>query len=150
MYKRVLLPLDGSPLAEQALPHAIIQAKRFQSELILLRVLGSLQNVYGLERTSREWVEEYTIAPIREYLERVAAAAREHGISVRTAIAEGSPHVQIVEFADANQVDLIVICTRGQSGLSRWLMGSVADRVVRGASVPVLLVRARKAQASRS
>ena len=56
----------------------------------------------------------------------------------------GRPHLQIIEYAESNQVDLIVMSTRGQSGLSRWLMGSVADRVVRGAGVPVLLVRERK------
>ena len=65
-------------------------------------------------------------------------------------IIEGSPHVEIVQFAEGNQVDLIVMSTRGQSGLSRWLMGSVADRVVRGASVPVLLVRASKNTVERS
>jgi nucleotide-binding universal stress UspA family protein len=52
--------------------------------------------------------------------------------------------VSITQFAEANEVDLIVMSTRGLSGLSRWLMGSVADRVVRGATVPVLLVRAAK------
>ena len=54
---------------------------------------------------------------------------------------DGRPHVEIPQYAETNQVDLIVMSTRGQSGLSRWLMGSVADRVVRGATVPVLLVR---------
>jgi nucleotide-binding universal stress UspA family protein len=61
-----------------------------------------------------------------------------HGVTV-----EGYPHHEIVGFAEENQIDLIVICTRGLSGLSRWLMGSVADRVVRGATVPVLLVQAQ-------
>jgi nucleotide-binding universal stress UspA family protein len=56
---------------------------------------------------------------------------------------DGRPHTGIAEFAENHQVDLIVMSTRGQSGLSRWLMGSVADRVVRGATVPVLLVRAQ-------
>ena len=57
---------------------------------------------------------------------------------------EGKAAVEITQFAEANHVDLIVMSTRGRSGVSRWLMGSVADRVVRGAAVPVLLVRARK------
>jgi nucleotide-binding universal stress UspA family protein len=59
------------------------------------------------------------------------------------ATVEGRANEVILQFAEANQIDLIVICTRGRSGLSRWLMGSVADRVVRGARVPVLLVRAQ-------
>jgi nucleotide-binding universal stress UspA family protein len=55
---------------------------------------------------------------------------------------EGRPSVAIMQFAEDNAIDLIVICSRGRSGLSRWLMGGVADRVVRGATVPVLLVQA--------
>ena len=57
---------------------------------------------------------------------------------------KGRPHKNIIKFAETNQVDLIVMCTRGHSGISRWLMDSVADHVVRAANVPVLLVRARK------
>jgi nucleotide-binding universal stress UspA family protein len=61
----------------------------------------------------------------------------------QVAVVIGSPHEQILRYAEENQIDLIVICTRGQSGfLSRWLMGSVSDRVVQGARVPVLMVRA--------
>ena len=81
-----------------------------------------------------------------EYLERVAAKVKEDGIPVQVVVIEGHTPVEIVRFAEASEVDLIVMCTRGHSGFSRWLLGSVADRVVRGASVPVLLVRARKGE----
>ena len=80
----------------------------------------------------------------REYLDRIASGAQELGIPVQMVTIGGRPHYQIIQYAETNQVDLIVMCTRGQSGLSRWLMGSVSDRVVRGAGVPVLLVRAQK------
>jgi len=90
--------------------------------------------------------EDLTGAWAQEHLERVAAHVQEHGIPVQIVMVEGRPHTEIVQFADSNQVDLIVICTRGESGFSRWLVGSTADRVVRGASVPVLLVRAAKAK----
>ena len=79
-----------------------------------------------------------------EYLERVAAKVKQHGIPVQVATTDGHPPVAIVGFAEANEVDLIVMLTRGHSGFSRWLMGSVADRVVCGASIPMLSVRARK------
>ena len=59
------------------------------------------------------------------------------------ATVEGRPHVEIVQYSDKNEVDLIIMCSRGQSGLSRWLMGSVADRVVRGANRPVLVIHAQ-------
>ena len=140
-----MLPLDGSALAEQALPHAIVQAERCQAELVLLKVLEPLQ-IHGLARPSAEWVKKHTTALAHEYLERVAAKVKQHGIPVQVATIDGHPPVAIVGFAEANEVDLIVMSTRGHSGFSRWLMGSVADRVVRGASVPVLLVRARKGE----
>jgi nucleotide-binding universal stress UspA family protein len=148
MYKRILLPLDGSPLAEQALPHAIAQAGQFGAELVLLRVVEPmLPTETMVPREAIRRAEERTKALIQEYLERVAARVRKHGILVQVAMTEGFPRRQIVQFAEANQIDLIVICTRGRSGVSRWLMGSVADRVVRGASVPVLLVRTAEAKA---
>lgn len=77
-------------------------------------------------------------------MERVAADVQEHGVTVQVITNGGRPHLEIIQYAETNQVDLIVMCSRGQSGLSRWMMGSVSDRVVRGADVPVLLVRAQK------
>ncbi len=86
----------------------------------------------------------------REYLDRVAASAQELGIPVQMVTIGGRPHYQIIQYAETNQVDLIVMCTRGQSGLSRWLLGSVSDRVVRGANVPVLMVRGQKMESLKS
>jgi len=122
------------------------QAEHFQAELVLLRVLEPLAEGLGMSRRAVTRAEERTSALAGEYLERIAAGVQERGIPVRVVTIEGRPHLAIVRFAEANEVDLIVICTRGRSGVSRWLMGSVADRVVRGASVPVLLVRATKAK----
>ena len=144
MYKRVLIPLDGSALAEQALPHAIAQARHFQAELILLRVLEPFPHARGMSLGDLERIKQQASTWAREYLERLAADVRQQGITVQAVTIDGRPHVEIPQFAETNQVDLIVMSTRGQSGLSRWLMGSVADRVVRGATVPVLLVRTRK------
>jgi nucleotide-binding universal stress UspA family protein len=145
MYKRILVPLDGSALAEQALPHAVAQAERFGAEMILLRVVEPIAPMDALvPREAARRAEERTKAWTQEYLERVAVGVQERGIPVQMVTVEGHPHKQIVQFAESNQVDLIVICTRGHSGFNRWLMGSVADRVVRGAGVPVLLVRASK------
>ncbi len=77
-------------------------------------------------------------------MEGVAAGLREQGLPTETAIVEGKPYVEIIRFAEEHGIDLIVMSTRGHSGLSRWLLGSVADRVVRGATVPLLLVPARE------
>jgi nucleotide-binding universal stress UspA family protein len=144
MYKRVLAPFDGSALAEQALPHAIAQAGCFQAELILLKVLEPFPHARGMSLGDLERIKQQASTWAREYLERLAADVRQQGITAQAVTIDGRPHVEIPQFAETNQVDLIVMSTRGQSGLSRWLMGSVADRVVRGATVPVLLVRTRK------
>lgn len=146
MYKRILLLLDGSPVAEQALPYAVAQAECFQAELILLRVLEALPRHVSPPQSAVSEAKQRTTTLARDYLERVAAGVQERGIPVRVVTIEGRPHVEIIQFAETNQVDLIVMCTRGRSGFTQWLMGSVADRVVRGASVPVLLVRATKAK----
>ena len=142
MYKRILLPLDGSDLAKQALPHATAHSERFQAELILLRVLEPFPHVRGLAHAELERARRKTRAWAREHLEAVAAKLAEDGIPAKAHLIAGHPEVEIVRFAEENEVDLIVICSRGRSGFSRWLVGGVADRVVRGATVPVLLVRA--------
>jgi nucleotide-binding universal stress UspA family protein len=144
MYKRVLIPLDGSSLAEQALPHAIAQARHFQAELILLRVVEPFAHARGMSLADLEQIRQQTHTWTGEYLERIAADIQQQGILVQEVTIDGHPQTGIAEYAETNHVDLIVMSTRGQSGLSRWLMGSVADRVVRGATVPVLLVRARQ------
>ena len=144
MYKRILLPLDGSPLAEQALPHAIALAEHYHSELILMRVLIPLPSPPTTTEAALQRATEEMAILAREYLDRVAADVQEHGIPVQMVTIGGRPHYQIIQYAETNQVDLIVMCTRGQSGLSRWLLGSVSDRVVRGANVPVLMVRGQK------
>jgi nucleotide-binding universal stress UspA family protein len=139
MYKRILVTLDGSTTAESALPHAVAHAQRFQAELILLRVVEPLQQPSTL-RTAGKRAEQVIQELARDYLERIAADVRAENTALQVAIVTGRPYREVVRFAENNQVDLIVMSTRGQSGVSRWLLGSVSDRVARGASVPVLLV----------
>ena len=131
-------------MAEQAMPHAISIAKRFQSELVLLRVPVPIPSLQATAATDLQRAEKEAAIFIREYMESIATNVQEHRITVQTIITKGRPHLQIIQYAEKKKVDLIVMCTRGQSGLNRWMMGSTTDRVVRGAEVPVLLVRAQK------
>ena len=146
MYKRILLPLDGSAIAEQALPHAIALTERFQAELIILRTFEPLAEKLGMMSDIVRRAEDVTRAIAEKYIENISASVHERGVRVKSIIIEGRPHSEIVRFAETEQVDLIVISTHGQSGLTRWLLGSVADRVARGVSVPVLLVRSQEAE----
>lgn len=142
VHRRILLPLDGSAMAEQALPYAVAQAERFRAELILLRAVGSSLTGSGLGRVELGWAQELACEWARDYLESIATQVRTRGIPVRLVVSRVPAHEAITQFAETNDVDLIVICSRGESGPSRWLIGGVADRVVRGATTSVLLVRA--------
>jgi len=144
MYKRIVVPLDGSPLAEQALTHATAQAERFEAEIILLKVLEPLPKAILTSPASVQRAEQLSAQLARDYLERIADQIREEGIAAKAALLEGKPYVEIVRFSAKPEVDMIVMSTRGHSGWSRWLLGSVADRVVRGATVPVLLVQCQE------
>jgi len=142
MYKRILLPLDGSLLAEQALPHAAAIAEHFQSKLILLKVLVPLASNLNMPPGAVKKAEAATKKLANEYLDRVAARVQDKGFPITTVTVSGRSHEKIVHFAEFEQMDIVVMCTRGQSGISRWLLGSVADRVARSANIPVLLIRA--------
>jgi nucleotide-binding universal stress UspA family protein len=128
MYKRILVPLDGSKLAGQALPHAAVYARQLGSQIVLLKVLGPLP---GPSMAGQGIVRSAAMASAqiaRDYLEGVAARLQEQGFPTQAATVEGKPYVEIIRFAEENEIDLIVVSARGYSGLSRWLLGSVADQ----------------------
>jgi nucleotide-binding universal stress UspA family protein len=140
MYEKILVPLDGSELAEVALPYAEELAGRLGSEVVLVHVCESAQEQY--HHMHQLYIEKMVAATKRgakKYLEKPGAQA----ITVRSAILDGHPAEQIVDFADEQGIDLIVIATHGWSGIRRWVLGSVADKVVRAANKPVALIRAK-------
>ncbi len=146
MYGRILATLDGSNLAEQALSTALALVEQFESELFLLRVVLPLPISYRAGAASAaaiEAAEKDAVLEVADYLEGIAAGIREKGLAVQVATRLGNPPKAIVEFAQQNQIDLLVMCTRGQTGPARWLLGSVTDHVVRGSSIPVVVVPAR-------
>lgn len=154
MYARILVPLDGSELAEVALPHAISLAKQSGAEVILLRVLEPLapgaamgqESIYIEPEFWRRLQQEY-LDEARAYLDRVAARLSADGLSARTEIRRGSPAEMIIDTARELHADAIVMATHGRSGIGRWMLGSVADRVVRASHLPVLLIRPEKPSA---
>ena len=149
MYKRILLPLDGSAMSEQALPIAVNHVKCFKSELVLFRVISPLTKSYrtGMATVSAiERAEEQLRVMTNDYLEKIATSLREDGLEVSVVTRIGVPYKEIIGFSEQNDIDLIVMCTRGESGFTRWLLGSNTDRVIRGTRVPVFVVPAVEQQ----
>jgi nucleotide-binding universal stress UspA family protein len=139
--KRILVPLDGSPLARQALPLALELAALAHAELILLQALAPSIDAYlrdyPLTAEPRRALEEQA----QQAFERFADAGERQSMQLTTAVGVGSPATAIVEEVLRRRIDLIVMATHGYSGLQRWRLGSVAAEVLRLTSTPLILVR---------
>ena len=141
MYKKIVVPLDGSPLAEVALPYAEELAGKIGSEIVLLSVLPSEETEeYQNHYSYIEKIVEMTMRQVKKYSEG-------HGdCTVCTATRVGNPAEGILDYVDRGHLCLVVMATHGRSGLSRWAIGSVADKVVRSTTrQPLLLIRAKGA-----
>jgi nucleotide-binding universal stress UspA family protein len=148
MYNKIMVPLDGSELAECVLPHVEALAKGCQAkEVILVRAFVPFRAVnIGGEYVPNEKeitrIDADFKAEAQDYLEKVAERLNLSGIAARWAILTGKPSEILSDFAKADNCDLIIMATHGRSGVSRWVWGSIADRILRSACVPVLMVRA--------
>jgi nucleotide-binding universal stress UspA family protein len=145
-FKCILVPLDGSPLAERALPLAKALALKFESQVILLRVLDIPTPTIPAFHPEiiPSWVSEAREQAYQEaerYLKTWQAELRQQGFEVRILLRDTSPAEDIIDAAIAEDVDLIVMSTHGRGGLARWTFGGVADKVARHSPCPVLLVR---------
>jgi nucleotide-binding universal stress UspA family protein len=149
MYKSILIALDGSEMAEKAIPVAVIHAKCFEAELVLFRVITPMTKSYrtGMATISAiERAEEQLRVIANDYLEAIAENLQNDGVQVNVATRIGVPYKEIISFSEQNNVDLIVMCTRGESGFTRWLLGSNTDHVIRGTRLPVFIVPASSLQ----
>ncbi|MCL0102582.1 universal stress protein [Dehalococcoidia bacterium] len=142
MYKRILVPLDGSELSESILKHVKAIATGFSvPEVILLRVVEIIGPPDGYE-TTEDWrrdTQKKAEAAATGYLSQVAAKLKQEGIAAQTVVVRGRAAEEILDYAKNNQVDLVIMSTHGRSGVSRWFVGSVAERVVRCCVAPVLV-----------
>jgi nucleotide-binding universal stress UspA family protein len=135
---RIVLPLDGSALAETMLPIAAAWAKAGDAEIVLLRAAApDRPSAAAPGDTLLETPEEWYLLDVADRLQRCGVA------DVRITVAFDAPASAIVEAARREEADLIAMATHGRTGLGRALLGSVAETVVRAAGVPVLLIRGR-------
>ncbi len=132
MYKRILVPLDGSELAEVVLPYAEGLAAGLGSELTLIHICAS-------EKADDYHAHEVYI---QEMAEKIRGRSEAEGIKVHSAHLVGHTAEQIVDYAETEKVGLIVMATHGRSGIRRWVLGDVASKVVRATNRPVALIRA--------
>lgn len=142
MYEKILVPLDGSALSERAILHAREIARGSRGEILLLHAVNFPLPVVpeAVLMPDPEWLAEAKKEAVR-YLEGIAVPLREAGMRVRTLLDERPPADAILHVATREEVDLIVMSTHGRGGLSRVLMGSVAESVFRATPRTVMLVK---------
>jgi nucleotide-binding universal stress UspA family protein len=161
MFEKVLVPLDGSELAEAVLPFVAELSERCAAEIILLRVVPvphdtATAAVYQPSMSLPGTAEDEVVARHPIYREQEMESARAETVrslarakerlskvaeQVRVEVVFGRPAKRIVDFAEKEKVDLIAMSSHGRTGFGRWVVGSVADRVLRATAVPILLIR---------
>lgn len=144
MFSKILVPLDGSARAERALPVAAHIAKSRGSTVVLLRVVSELADVGGYMIPSvatDQSVIEREEFEARDYLSAMSKNSALQGVKVETMVEFGLPAQVILDTIKTDAIDGIIIGSHGRTGLSRWVLGSVAQPIVRHSSVPVLLLR---------
>jgi nucleotide-binding universal stress UspA family protein len=145
MFSKVLVPLDGSMLAEQVLPYARIVAVAFQARVELFRAIFAVGPELAL-MTPHHYLHE-AMAKIRveadEYLCRIAERLRASAIQVSTTVRLGPVAQEIIDASQGEPDTVVTMCTHGHSGFARWVLGSVTDKVLRGSTTPLLVIRAQ-------
>ena len=154
MFEKILVCLDGSKLAEQILPYAVEQAKRFNSKIVLLQaylvpsteLAAATQGAPAAAPQVLQQEEQRLQKEATDYLEEVADPLRENGLDVACVVLNGIAGDVIVGYAQNEPVDLIALATHGHSGLGRIVFGSVADHVLRESGLPILVIKPQETE----
>lgn len=146
MFRHILVPLDGSGFAEAALPYALEMAAQFDSDITLLRVVMPPRMGEGaLSPESANFMIRMRDDLYKEaidYLKQQKGSLRQQNYRVHYQVAESEDvAAEIISAVKGGEIDTVVMCTHGRGGLSRWLFGSVATRVLQSVQVPVLVIR---------
>ena len=145
MYKKIVVPLDGSELAKKALDHAEKLAKTFDAEIILFQVVPFMP-IYGSpELVTPLIVDEKQKEAAERYLAGLTEELKKRGHKASSVVKTGQQvAVEIIDFAKEIGADLIVMSTHGRSGITRWVLGSVAHKVLTRAETPILLIHLKR------
>ena len=152
MYSNIIVPLDGSENSERSLPHAAELGKALGSTIHLVQVItqseemqlmSAAESSFAVSAQYQEMADQLIASRIEQaeaYLAEVRRRLEADGISVASAVMEGASAEKIVDYAASENADVIVMSTRGQGGIQRFLVGSVTDRVLRSVHIPVLAI----------
>ena len=143
MFQRILVPLDGSKLAEGVLPYAAALAKKLQAQITLLSIVPheELSSKDADQPDYMHDLEEKSRTITTDYLHDSETRLQGEGVRVDTVTKVGNAPGIIVSYAEEGEFDLIAMSIRGRSGITRWMMGSVADHVLQATSTPLLLIK---------
>lgn len=154
MYKKIMVPLDGSELAECILPHVNEFAADSKAESIYLVTVVEPVPVHYEEavsytdqaaltevREKAEQIEKENRVAAEKYLDGVKNRFKQNTAKIKGEVLLGQIADKLVDFVDKYDIDLIIIATHGRSGISRWVRGSVADKILHSACAPILMVR---------
>jgi nucleotide-binding universal stress UspA family protein len=145
MYKKILVPLDGSPQAECVLPHAEAIARTGVQEIELVSVVEPVEiptrGKIALSEDDLKRIMVESKHDMKKYLDQVVARLARSGIKVHPIILTGKPAESLINYIGSNDVDLVVMATHGRSGLTRFFWGSVAEKILRSVETPILLVK---------
>jgi nucleotide-binding universal stress UspA family protein len=143
MFNPILVPLDGSQLAECVIPHVAAMARSFEAEITLLRMLEKNQNGTPAQLFDLlNWQINKTKAAL--YLEKTKARMQESGLRVRTVVLDGLVAEGITDYAQKQGMKLIILSSHGHSGLTQWGISSIAQKIILSAPTSLLIVRAQQ------
>ncbi len=151
-YQHILVPLDGSKLSEVSLGEALTLATLSGAEISLLKVIEPIEDVIKLDNHSMIYIDEQLDRYKRhwlKYLHSIRDGVENKSIKINCVIETGHAPEIIIDYAEKHDIGIIVMATHGHSGLKRWVYGSVAEKVLRGANHPILLVRSYKEEKKR-
>jgi nucleotide-binding universal stress UspA family protein len=143
MYRRILVPLDGSPLGENVVPYARLLGRSLKASIDLLRVTEPVPPEVG-DILKGQYPHEIAAGlqhQARQYLDKLTPSASRGGVKITCLVEEGSPAEVIVKAAEAQPATLVAMSTHGRSGVTRWVLGSVTDKVLHATTNPLLIIR---------
>jgi nucleotide-binding universal stress UspA family protein len=141
VYRNIVIATDGSANSLKAISCGIEVAKLSGATVHALYVVDTPSTISENWTACKEAIREVMIRDGKKIISKIMKVVEDSGLEVKEVLLEGHPSDEIINFAESNNIDLIVMGTLGKTGLERFLMGSVAEKVVRGSKVPVMVVR---------